>query len=120
MRPTVPAFAICVCTTSGRKPHSSEKSAAAARTSSIGATRRRRNGTDRTANRSGRRPSSRYRMSPSPASGEGDMGYLLDRKRTRLNSSHEWISYAVFCLKKKKKAKAHNAHKVKDFAMNLL
>src|SRR6266849_5425234 len=26
----------------------------------------------------------------------------LDRKSTRLNSSHEWISYAVFCLKKKK------------------
>src|SRR5207247_10414644 len=25
-----------------------------------------------------------------------------DRKRTRLNSSHEWISYAVFCLIKKK------------------
>src|SRR5207247_10872181 len=28
-----------------------------------------------------------------------------DRKSTRLNSSHEWISYAVFCLKKKKKRK---------------
>src|SRR5438105_6987347 len=27
-----------------------------------------------------------------------------DRKSTRLNSSHEWISYAVFCLKKKKRA----------------
>src|SRR5207247_8859036 len=27
----------------------------------------------------------------------------LDRKSTRLNSSHEWISYAVFCLKKKNK-----------------
>src|SRR5438105_425487 len=26
---------------------------------------------------------------------------LGDRKSTRLNSSHEWISYAVFCLKKK-------------------
>src|SRR5688572_31309563 len=26
----------------------------------------------------------------------------LDRKRTRLNSSHSQISYAVFCLKKKK------------------
>src|SRR6266536_2232590 len=26
-----------------------------------------------------------------------------DRKSTRLNSSHEWISYAVFCLQKKKK-----------------
>src|SRR3712207_8434784 len=28
---------------------------------------------------------------------------LLDRKSTRLNSSHANISYAVFCLKKKKK-----------------
>src|SRR5438105_9920850 len=28
----------------------------------------------------------------------------VDRKSTRLNSSHEWISYAVFCLKKKKKS----------------
>src|SRR5207247_4941127 len=27
-----------------------------------------------------------------------------DRKSTRLNSSHEWISYAVSCLKKKKEA----------------
>src|SRR2546430_9747721 len=29
----------------------------------------------------------------------------LDRKSTRLNSSHSQISYAVFCLKKKKKAR---------------
>src|SRR5207247_6946756 len=27
--------------------------------------------------------------------------FQQDRKSTRLNSSHEWISYAVFCLKKK-------------------
>src|SRR5579859_4491302 len=27
-------------------------------------------------------------------------GYFLDRKSTRLNSSHSQISYAVFCLKK--------------------
>src|SRR5206468_8777874 len=31
-------------------------------------------------------------------------GNGLDRKSTRLNSSHDQISYAVFCLKKKKKA----------------
>src|SRR2546430_3892381 len=31
------------------------------------------------------------------------MGSLGDRKSTRLNSSHSQISYAVFCLKKKKK-----------------
>src|SRR5690349_23793570 len=30
--------------------------------------------------------------------------YLKDRKSTRLNSSHVEISYAVFCLKKKKKS----------------
>src|SRR5438132_2352409 len=29
--------------------------------------------------------------------------YALDRKSTRLNSSHTVISYAVFCLKKKKR-----------------
>src|SRR2546430_17518044 len=29
--------------------------------------------------------------------------YTSDRKSTRLNSSHSQISYAVFCLKKKKK-----------------
>src|SRR5438105_11212126 len=32
---------------------------------------------------------------------------------TRLNSSHEWISYAVFCLKKKKK-KRQRKHHTKD------
>src|SRR5688572_31290757 len=32
-----------------------------------------------------------------------DYSQLLDRKSTRLNSSHSQISYAVFCLKKKKK-----------------
>src|SRR6266704_4870238 len=31
------------------------------------------------------------------------VGPTLDRKSTRLNSSHVSISYAVFCLKKKKK-----------------
>src|SRR2546422_6879742 len=30
-----------------------------------------------------------------------------DRKSTRLNSSHGYISYAVFCLKKKKKNTTH-------------
>src|SRR5688572_32731046 len=35
----------------------------------------------------------------------GPSGRSLDRKSTRLNSSHSQISYAVFCLKKKKKKK---------------
>src|SRR5438034_1997196 len=33
-------------------------------------------------------------------------GAEIDRKSTRLNSSHTVISYAVFCLKKKKKKKS--------------
>src|SRR5207249_5494375 len=36
--------------------------------------------------------------------------YLLDRKSTRLNSSHVSISYAVFCLKKKKKKNTKIKH----------
>src|SRR5687768_745949 len=32
-----------------------------------------------------------------------DISVRADRKSTRLNSSHGYISYAVFCLKKKKK-----------------
>src|SRR5205809_3800689 len=35
----------------------------------------------------------------------GDKSRDLDRKSTRLNSSHGYISYAVFCLKKKKTIK---------------
>src|SRR5438034_7956435 len=37
-----------------------------------------------------------------------------DRKSTRLNSSHTVISYAVFCLKKKKKKKTKNKTKNKN------
>src|SRR2546427_8055515 len=37
----------------------------------------------------------------------GTGGVALDRKSTRLNSSHSQISYAVFCLKKKKKRPTH-------------
>src|SRR5258708_15561426 len=35
-----------------------------------------------------------------------------DRKSTRLNSSHQIISYAVFCLKKKKKKKKDNTMEI--------
>src|SRR2546422_4836617 len=41
--------------------------------------------------------------------GHGDE--LVDRKSTRLNSSHGYISYAVFCLKKKKKKKRKTTRK---------
>src|SRR2546427_6119002 len=34
---------------------------------------------------------------------------VVDRKSTRLNSSHSQISYAVFCLKKKKNAQRRTA-----------
>src|SRR2546427_5942973 len=42
---------------------------------------------------------------PNPWYNDVDLRILqeLDRKSTRLNSSHSQISYAVFCLKKKKK-----------------
>src|SRR2546422_3219416 len=35
-----------------------------------------------------------------------------DRKSTRLNSSHGYISYAVFCLKKKNQVRRYSAHGV--------
>src|SRR3712207_7289283 len=38
-----------------------------------------------------------------PSPGVGETAVQEDRKSTRLNSSHANISYAVFCLKKKKK-----------------
>src|SRR3712207_6906971 len=38
---------------------------------------------------------------PDPVFILNGLGYLTDRKSTRLNSSHANISYAVFCLKKK-------------------
>src|SRR3989449_6573997 len=34
--------------------------------------------------------------------------WMVDRKSTRLNSSHGYISYAVFCLKKKKNNTLHS------------
>src|SRR3712207_8004731 len=39
-----------------------------------------------------------------PVGLEHDRVHLLDRKSTRLNSSHANISYAVFCFKKKKQS----------------
>src|SRR5207244_9454179 len=41
-----------------------------------------------------------------------------DRKSTRLNSSHQIISYAVFCLKKKKKKNLMHEHQHKDNSKN--
>src|SRR5207249_8607927 len=41
---------------------------------------------------------------------ERSPGRFRDRKSTRLNSSHVSISYAVFCLKKKKNKKKYNRY----------
>src|SRR2546421_7048847 len=41
--------------------------------------------------------------------GGATIATAIDRKSTRLNSSHDQISYAVFCLKKKKKQKRYIA-----------
>src|SRR5262245_65040386 len=43
-----------------------------------------------------------------------------DRKSTRLNSSHLGISYAVFCLKKKKKRKANTEHTEKEIESKII
>src|SRR5438034_7421591 len=43
--------------------------------------------------------------------------FALDRKSTRLNSSHTVISYAVFCLKKKKKKKKKKTIENKTIAV---
>src|SRR5207247_10533459 len=42
----------------------------------------------------------------SPSSGWSPSAVPTDRKSTRLNSSHEWTSYAVFCVSKKQAGKA--------------
>src|SRR2546430_7806269 len=44
-----------------------------------------------------------YGMGRQTAAYRGHLITYQDRKSTRLNSSHSQISYAVFCLKKKKK-----------------
>src|SRR3712207_8791931 len=41
-------------------------------------------------------------LEPANEAAQGPNGLEIDRKSTRLNSSHANISYAVFCLKKKK------------------
>src|SRR5437667_8600635 len=56
--------------------------------------------------RAGGKPRRRRKPDQSPCADDprfGAEGAARDRKSTRLNSSHITISYAVFCLKKKKK-----------------
>src|SRR5256885_8021899 len=45
-----------------------------------------------------------------PMNGRAGISVSTDRKSTRLNSSHLVISYAVFCLKKKKYHTLHVTH----------
>src|SRR5256885_7443293 len=60
-----------------------------------------------------------YRIHPDVAAAGGEVALRLearaDRKSTRLNSSHLVISYAVFCLKKKKKTEpSHQSRRRKQ------
>src|SRR2546422_4511789 len=55
------------------------------------------------------------------ALGEGAFHFDLigkDRKSTRLNSSHGYISYAVFCLKKKKTPQTRNTSTTRQSSVN--
>src|SRR2546430_3310394 len=59
------------------------------------------------------RPASPGRVSVKPKAASPasvNSTYKVDRKSTRLNSSHSQISYAVFCLKKKKKKREEMEH----------
>src|SRR5262245_65168983 len=47
---------------------------------------------------------------PTEATRGASLVLLTDRRSTRLNSSHLGISYAVFCLKKKKKTPEYTEH----------
>src|SRR5688572_30959885 len=59
----------------------------------------------------GRPPGRRPRLHPRPLVAVAARAGL-DRKSTRLNSSHSQISYAVFCLKKKKQDRAIGPRRV--------
>src|SRR6266850_7278546 len=65
--------------------------------------------------RSGRHPRRRPHQRDGAQGGRGGRRTRgrarLDRKSTRLNSSHLVISYAVFCLKKKKNKQRHHSAK---------
>src|SRR5690625_6856186 len=64
--------------------------------------RRREDSAGRREDSAGRRAERPGTASAQPARGSAATGGAQDRKSTRLNSSHVAISYAVFCLKKKK------------------
>src|SRR2546421_1924428 len=53
-----------------------------------------------------------------PAERPGRSSYPGDRKSTRLNSSHDQISYAVFCLKKKKNNAVSSYRQITQYGAN--
>src|SRR5690349_538365 len=63
------------------------------------------------------RPGRRARRAGAGARRSRAQGRLSDRKSTRLNSSHVEISYAVFCLKKKKPRRAQHRAVDRDLAL---
>src|SRR5688572_32388798 len=67
-----------------------------------------RTGDERSGGRGGDSPTCRQARGHAIAQRRSE---AIDRKSTRLNSSHSQISYAVFCLKKKKKKKKKQKNK---------
>src|SRR5258708_28152729 len=67
------------------------------------------------------RSPSRFPGPPRQTDSDGGRAGRLaeDRKSTRLNSSHQIISYAVFCLKKKKKNNNKNRAKINNHTIKL-
>src|SRR5258708_14033920 len=65
----------------------------------------------------GRRRPQRGQVEHPPAGGD-DLAVSLDRKSTRLNSSHQIISYAVFCLKKKKNKRCKRGNALYSTSQN--
>src|SRR2546422_2641613 len=66
-----------------------------------------------------KRPAARGTNSAAPGTRASERSINRDRKSTRLNSSHGYISYAVFCLKKKKKVRLSPSHNLPLHASEL-
>src|SRR2546422_5640609 len=61
-----------------------------------------------------RKPDSGERRARPGVGAQGADVFEADRKSTRLNSSHGYISYAVFCLKKKKRNKSKTSRTIEN------
>src|SRR2546429_6014903 len=69
--------------------------------------------------RASRRPHNSESSGKNVSSVRSPVSVSLDRKSTRLNSSHGYISYAVFCLKKKNNAQALTCDSRVDWSIRL-